>query len=73
MEEGKKGKGEGKRGGKGTERRGKRENGEGKEGKIVEKNLKLKGERYENEQRTSFFFFFFLLVTFCFLKPLKFV
>ena len=34
--------------------------GEGKEGKIVkgeEENLKWKGERYENEQRTFFFFF----------------
>ena len=63
MEEEKK-EGRGKRGRKGTERQGKREkgNGKGKEGKIVEENLKLKGERYENEQRT--FFFFFWLVTF---------
>ena len=44
-----------------------REKGEGKEGKIVEENLKLKGEieRYENEQQRTFFFHF--------LKPLKFV
>ena len=51
------------------EQRGKekRENGEGKEGKIVEENLKLKGERerYENEQQRTFFFHF--------LKQLKFV
>ena len=39
--------GRGKKERKGPERQGKRENGEGKEGKIVEENLKLKGERYK--------------------------
>ena len=47
--------------GRGEKRKGNREareKGEGKEGKIVEENLKLKGERerYENEQQRTFFF-----------------
>ena len=61
MEEEKKGKGEGKRGRKGTERQG---NGEGNDRKIVVENLELKGERYENEQRIFFFFFFFFFCLF---------
>ena len=61
-----KGKGEGERGGTGKESQGKRENGAEKKGncKREEENLKWKGGRYENEQRTFFFLSFFLLVTF---------
>ena len=53
------------------EKRGmeKMENGEGKEGKIVEEKLNWKGERYENEQS---FFFFFIFACHFLLKSLKF-
>ena len=61
-----------RKGNREARKKGKRENGEGKEGKgkIVEENLKLKGERYENDQQRIFFFFFFACH---FLRPLKFV